>query len=194
MTDLTYCYLHMTRQDLLVLDTVDTAEYINGELSDDELDIPEHLIPPNPDESDILPSQVHPSYPYGNPTSLKHPASKPQPKNDPASRALFEDMGYGGGGVNGSIRWRDLALDELLPIDEDKEEAKRAMQARKMASGAANNNPQGQHHQHQVPQMQQGQLGEDDGEDDDDDENDENNEDEEDEDEEDEEESEGEEE
>ena len=141
----------------------------------------------------VLPSQVHPSYPYGNPTSLKHPASKPQPKNDPASRALFEDMGYGGGGVNGSIRWRDLALDELLPIDEDKEEAKRAMQARKMASGAANNNPQGQH-QHQVPQMQQGQLGEDEGEEDDEDENDENNEDEEDEDEEDEEESEGEEE
>jgi len=166
------------------------------------------LIPPNPDESDsgeslsniatnanivvkVLPSQVHPSYPYGNPTSLKHPASKPQPKNDPASRALFEDMGYGGGGINGSIRWRDLALDELLPIDEDKEEAKRAMQARKMASGAANNNPQGQHHQQQVPQMQQGQ---DDDEDDDDDENDENNEDDEDEDEEDEEESEGEEE
>jgi hypothetical protein len=182
----------MTRQDLLILDTVDTSEYINGELSDDELDIPAHLVPPNPDESDILPSQVHPSYPYGNPTSLKHPASKPQPKHDPASRALFEDMGYGGGGVNGSIRWRDLALDELLPIDEDKEEAKRAMQARKMASGASNNNPHGQHHQHQAPQMQPGQLGEDDeDEDEDEDENEDNNEDDEDEDEEDEEESEG---
>jgi hypothetical protein len=46
-------------------------------------------------------------------------------------------MGYAGGGVNGALRWRDLAMDQLLPVDEDKEEAKRAMEARKMASGAS---------------------------------------------------------
>ncbi|KAG2142826.1 uncharacterized protein EDB93DRAFT_1064702, partial [Suillus bovinus] len=149
--DLTFCYIHMTEHDLKVLDTIDSPEYISGELSDDELDIPAHMIPPNPDDSDILPSQVHPSYPYGNPTNIKHPAARPRPPYDPTSRALFEDMGYGGGGVNGSLRWRDLALDRLLPVNEEKEEMKRAAEARKMANGATS-----QPQQQQQPPPQTG--------------------------------------
>ncbi|TFK39452.1 hypothetical protein BDQ12DRAFT_681810 [Crucibulum laeve] len=177
MTDLTYCYVHMKRDDLLVLDTVETSEFLKGELSDDDLDIPVHMVPPNPDDSDILPSQVHPSYPYGNPTNIKHPSSRPRPRYDPFSRALFEDMGYNGGGIAGALRWRDLAMDELLPVDEEKELAERAMQARKMASGASNNNPQQQQQQqqqqqHQPPQMQQNQPIDED--DEDSEENDEN--------------------
>lgn len=135
MTDLTYCYVHMTEHELRAIDTVDTIEYISAELSDDDLDIPPHMVPPNPDDSDILPSQVHPSYPYGNPTNIKHPAARPRPPYDPTSRALFEDMGYAGGGVNGALRWKDLALEQLLPVDEEKEEMKRAAEARKMANG-----------------------------------------------------------
>ena len=128
----------------------------------------------------VLPSQVHPSYPYGNPTNIKHPSSKPRPPYDPSSRALFEDMGYAGGGINGSLRWRDLGLEDLLPVDEEKEEAKRAMQARKMASGATNNNPQTQqvHHPAQAQQDQLDELNEDEDEEDEDedeDEHDENN-------------------
>ena len=96
----------------------------------------------------VLPSQVHPSYPYGNPLSIKHPASLPRRPYDPASRALFEDMGYGGGGVNGSIRWKDLALDLLFPVDQAREEAERAAQARQMASGTTPTN-------HPPPQPQQ---------------------------------------
>jgi hypothetical protein len=142
----------MTEHDLKVLDTIDSPEYISGELSDDELDIPAHMIPPNPDDSDILPSQVHPSYPYGNPTNIKHPAARPRPPYDPTSRALFEDMGYGGGGVNGSLRWRDLALDRLLPVNEEKEEMKRAAEARKMANGATSQSQQ----QQQPPPPQAG--------------------------------------
>ncbi|KAF9219714.1 hypothetical protein BS17DRAFT_788653 [Gyrodon lividus] len=125
----------MTEHELKVIDTIDGLEYISGEISDDaDLDIPAHMIPPNPDDSDILPSQVHPSYPYGNPTNIRHPAARPRPPYDPTSRALFEDMGYGGGGVNGALRWRDLALEQLLPVDEQKEEMKRAAEARKMAN------------------------------------------------------------
>lgn len=45
-------------------------------------------------------------------------------------------MGYDGGGVNGALRWKDLALEVLMPVNEEKEEAKRAVEARKMASGA----------------------------------------------------------
>ena len=123
--------------------------------------------------SQVLPSQVHPSYPYGNPTHIKHPSAKPRPGYDPASRALFEDMGYAGGGINGTLRWRDLGLDDLLPVDEAKEEAKRAMQARKMASGATNNNPPGQQ-QPQPPQDQQGQTIDEEEEEEEEEENDEN--------------------
>ncbi|KAI0340525.1 hypothetical protein BDW22DRAFT_1333920 [Trametopsis cervina] len=139
--DLTYCYLHMTDRDLEVLDTVGTSDYISGDLSDTDIDVPSHMVPPNPDDSDVLPSQVHPSYPYGNPTSLKHPASRPRRPYDPSSRALFEDMGYAGGGVNGALRWKDLALDLLLPVDEEKEEAEKAAQARKLASGTGTAHP-----------------------------------------------------
>jgi hypothetical protein len=46
-------------------------------------------------------------------------------------------MGYDGGGVNGALRWKDLAMEYLLPVDEEKEEANRAIEARKMASGAS---------------------------------------------------------
>jgi len=132
----------MTQHDFDILDTIGTSEYLANELIEDsDLDIPPHMRPPNPDDSEVLPSQVHPSYPYGNPTSIKHPASRPRRPYDPSSRALFEDMGYGGGGVNGSIRWKDLALDLLLPVDEEKEEAAKAAEARKLASGTAANQP-----------------------------------------------------
>jgi hypothetical protein len=130
----------------------------------------------------VLPSQVHPSYPYGNPTNIRHPAARPRPPYDPTSRALFEDMGYAGGGINGALRWRDLALDLLLPADEEKEEAQKAAQARKMASGATANHPPAQPQQQQM-QPDQTIEEEEEDEDENENENDENdNEDDEDED------------
>jgi hypothetical protein len=57
-------------------------------------------------------------------------------------------MGYGGGGVNGALRWKDLALNRILPLNEEKEEMERAAQARKMANGAAS---QPQQPQQQLP-------------------------------------------
>lgn len=114
----------------------------------------------------VLPSQVHPSYPYGNPTNIRHPATRPRAPHDPVSRALFDDMGYAGGGVNGALRWKDLALDSLLPVDHEKEEAERAAQARKLASGAtSNNNP---HQQPSGDDTQPDQTLDDDEEDDED--------------------------
>ena len=53
-------------------------------------------------------------------------------------------MGYGGGGVNGTIRWKDLALDLLFPVDQAREEAEKAAQARQMASGTTSNHPPAQ--------------------------------------------------
>lgn len=51
--DLTYCHLHMTNRDLLLFDTFEyPSSYLSGELSDEELEIPPHEIPPNPDDSD----------------------------------------------------------------------------------------------------------------------------------------------
>ncbi|KAI5121643.1 hypothetical protein M0805_001171 [Coniferiporia weirii] len=163
----------MSNRDLLIFETFENpSTYLSGELSDEELEIPAHEVPPNPDDSDILPSQVHPSYPYGNPTNLKHPAARPRKPTDLSSRALFADLAYAGGGANGALRWRDLALDRLLPVDREKEEAARAALARKMASGASqNNNPAaGQPHvQPTQPGQQLGESEEDEAEEDSDD-------------------------
>lgn len=82
---------------------------------------------------------VHPSYPFGNPLSIKHPASRPKRPFEPSSRALFEDMVPLGAGVNGFLRWKELGLDTLLPVDEEAEKKARAEQARKMANGAPAN-------------------------------------------------------
>jgi hypothetical protein len=91
---------------------------------------------------------------------------------DPTSRALFEDMGYAGGGVNGTLRWKDLALDILLPVDKEKEEAEKAAHARKMASGATTN-------QYQPASQQPEAAGEEgDADDENENENDENDDDE----------------
>jgi len=87
-------------------------------------------------------------------------------------------MGYAGGGINGTLRWRDLALDELLPIDEEREEALRAIQARKMASGTPGHNPQPQH-QPQAQAIDEDEEEEGDDNDDEDEEEDEEEEDEE---------------
>jgi hypothetical protein len=86
-------------------------------------------------------------------------------------------MGYGGGGVNGTLRWRDLALDLLLPINEEKEQMKRAEKARKMASGTASNQPPAQAHQQPVVAQDPSLLDiDDEGEEEEDDEDDEEDE------------------
>ncbi|THH27741.1 hypothetical protein EUX98_g6438 [Antrodiella citrinella] len=172
MTDLTFCYIHMTQQDLDILDTIGTSDYITGDLSDSDVDVPSHMKPPNPDDSDVLPSQVHPSYPYGNPASIKHPAARPRRPYDPSSRALFEDMGYAGGGVNGALRWKELALDQLLPVDVEKEEAAKAALARKLANGNGTAN-----HPPPIPQPPAAMLPPGVNNEEDDDENEENDED-----------------
>jgi hypothetical protein len=90
-----------------------------------------------------LPSQIHPTYPYGNPRLPSHPANRPRTRHDPSPRALFEDAqaallrGTAGPGP----RWSELALGSLLPVDGAKAEQARAAQARKMASGAGGQPP-----------------------------------------------------
>ena len=70
------------------------------------------------------------------------------------------------------LRWKDLALDILLPVDKEKEDAEKAAHARKMASGATAN-------QYQPPSQQPEAGGEEgDADADDENENDENDDDE----------------
>ncbi|KAJ7708112.1 hypothetical protein B0H17DRAFT_1156028 [Mycena rosella] len=118
----------MSNYDLKFLDTLETTDHLKGATVSTDLNIPAHM----------LPSQTHLSYPYGNPTNVKHPASRPRPSYVPSSRTLFEDMGYDGGSIKGALRWKDLAIEYLLPVDEEKEEEKRSIKAWKMASGASN--------------------------------------------------------
>ena len=43
----------MTRHDLQIIDTIDTPEYMKEDEAL-ELDIPPHMVPPNPDDSDSV--------------------------------------------------------------------------------------------------------------------------------------------
>lgn len=56
-----------------------------------------------------------------------------------------------GAGVNGFLRWKELGLDTLLPVDEEAEKKAQAEQARKMANGAPT------HQQPSVPPPQPAQ-------------------------------------
>jgi len=96
-----------------------------------------------------LPSNVHISYPYGDPTRLTHPASQANRYLDPNSRAIYDDTGAGGaatgmGNVNVGMVWKDLALDLLLPVDPAKEEAARAAKARRLANGTQGGDGEGE--------------------------------------------------
>ena len=77
----------------------------------------------------MLPSIVHPSYPFGDPLSIKRPASLPKRLFELSSRALFGDTILLRAGVNDFLRWKELELDTLLPVNEvdternDEEEA-----------------------------------------------------------------------
>ncbi|KAJ7696485.1 hypothetical protein B0H17DRAFT_1130890 [Mycena rosella] len=90
---------------------------------------------------------------HGNPTNVKHPALRPRSPYDLSSCVLFQDMDCDGGRVNGALRWKDLAMEYLLPVDEKKEEEKCAIEARKMASRASNAAaPQARMGQDQTPE------------------------------------------
>jgi len=61
-------------------------------------------------------------------------------------------MGYAGGGVNGTLRWRGLALDILLPVDKEKESRPCAENGQRSAGATAN--------QYQPPSQQLEAAGE----------------------------------
>ncbi|KAF8516188.1 hypothetical protein BU17DRAFT_76728 [Hysterangium stoloniferum] len=128
----------MTENDIGTMDSIDGPDFMDGQLSDEELEIPIHMVPPNPDDANTLPSQGHPSYPYGNPTNPNHPAALPHISGG-LGRALHEDMGYAGGTLNAALRWKDLGLEMLLLVNEEKE-AERAAVARRVANGATHRN------------------------------------------------------
>lgn len=103
---------------------------------------------------------MHTSYPYGNPTRLDHPAALGVYPFGKGELHLYSQLTYDASsplqpqpytrqGISGASysthaqhsvwrsgwAWDDLALGELLPIDQRKIEAERAAKARKGATG-----------------------------------------------------------
>jgi len=80
--------------------------------------------------------------------------------------------------VNGFLRWKELGLDALLPVDEEAEKNAQAEQARKMANGAPAHQqstgplPQPAGAQRQAAETQTDEEGDEDTEGDDDDDDD----------------------
>ena len=87
-----------------------------------------------------LPSQIHTSYPYGNPTKLTHPAALGTAPFGLGHAHLYQQISYDADPTSSSARaalaWSDLSLDELLPADPKKAQAERAAKARRNATGA----------------------------------------------------------
>jgi len=132
MTESTYCYLHMTPARIAAMDFFDELDErtIIGKVDDDEIEIPPGAMPPDPDDDDNLPSQIHPSFPYGNPFKDKALTSTAFPTNPISTRALYEDAEFEGVGPKTKRRWKDLGLDMLLPKDPIQDEEAKAKAAR----------------------------------------------------------------
>ncbi|KAF8605959.1 hypothetical protein BDV93DRAFT_604964 [Ceratobasidium sp. AG-I] len=143
-------------------------DWLEGSLKPDTIDVPTHQIPPDPNDSDTLPSQVHPSYPYGNPTKPSHPVAV-EPLGRGSSRTYYDDMRFEKLRRLDRLRWTNLALDLLLPVDHEKEEAMKAAAARRAASGATANNQSGNGGGEAEPEAaeEEGEDGEEEGEEED---------------------------
>ncbi|KAG8855403.1 hypothetical protein FRB96_007061 [Tulasnella sp. 330] len=132
MTDLTYCYLHMTSARIAAMDFFDELDETSsiGKVDEDEIEIPIGAMPPDPDDGDNLPSQIHPSFPYGNPFKDKTLIATAFTRHGMSTRALYEDAEFEGVGRRSTRRWKDLGLDILLPPDPVTEEEAKAKAAR----------------------------------------------------------------
>ncbi|KAF8586353.1 hypothetical protein K439DRAFT_1408918 [Ramaria rubella] len=117
-----------------MIGVIDELDDIQEEMLDQEPEIPTYAMPPDPDECDALLSQVHPSYPYGDPTSANHSASQPRMDADNTSRVLYMDI-ICMGDITATLRWKELALDHLLPMNTGKAEAENGAHARENAAG-----------------------------------------------------------
>lgn len=119
-----------------------------------------------------LPGMMHPSYPQGNPTSTRRRMKIARNIYDPTAKAQLEEFKVERTGIYAGLRWRELALNKLLPPDEDKIRADRATQARKMASGASSQQAPPHPTQYTQQTAAQQQAPEDDDESDEDEEDD----------------------
>lgn len=112
---------------------------------DESLDIPAHLHPPDLDADEILPSQMHPSYPYGRPPTASRrvkpwmnavgnllgtvgggglAGSYPTSRGGPSTwreRNEPQQGGVGLGAVRWGERWDELAMAEFLETRRGKE-------------------------------------------------------------------------
>jgi len=106
---------------LRILDTLEGPGYMDSHLSDEgslNLSTPKSLFK----FPLVLPSVVHPSYLFGDPLSIKRPASRPKRLFESSSRALFGDTVLLRAGVNDFLRWKEPELDTLLPVNEEGDE------------------------------------------------------------------------
>ncbi|EJU03519.1 hypothetical protein DACRYDRAFT_114904 [Dacryopinax primogenitus] len=109
-------------------DDLDAMDY---GLEFEEVEVPVEFLPPEPDDEDRLPSQIHPSYPYGNPTKAPHPSTAGTvPMGILGARALFEDVAVERKGFQTRPNWTDLGLDQLYRADPERVEAAAAAAAR----------------------------------------------------------------
>ena len=133
--DARYTSLHFTPGHLLSLSFDDPPESGWSVMPgfDESIPVPAHLEPPRLDADETLPSQLHPSYPFGRPPSLGRPVRPWMggPGNllgtvgDGQGRGQGMEGGMGGVWMGGrwgrGEGWEELGLTEVVEVEERKE-------------------------------------------------------------------------
>ena len=94
---------------------------------DQSLPIPPHLEPPRLDSDDTLPSQLHPSYPYGRPPTAGRPIRPWMSAPGNLLGTVGEGMGSesGGGWMGGrwgrGEGWDELGMRGVVEVEKRKE-------------------------------------------------------------------------
>ncbi|CAD6586188.1 MAG: hypothetical protein TREMPRED_004350 [Tremellales sp. Tagirdzhanova-0007] len=141
ITDARYTSLHFTPGHLLSLSFDDPPETGWSVMPgfDEFIPVPAHLEPPRQDADETLPSQLHPSYPFGRPRTVGRPVLPwlGGPRNLLGGVGRGEGGGESsgsGGGMGGGMGelwggerwgrgegWEELGLREVMEVETRKE-------------------------------------------------------------------------
>ncbi|ORX40184.1 hypothetical protein BD324DRAFT_616692 [Kockovaella imperatae] len=130
ITDARFTSLHFTPGHLLSLSIDDEPETGWSVMPgyDQTLPIPYHLEPPRLDADETLPSQLHPSYPFGRPPTVGKPL-RPWMSGPGNLLGTIGEMdgssGLGRAGMIGSFgrgdAWDELAMRGIIEVEQRKE-------------------------------------------------------------------------
>ncbi|ORY31379.1 hypothetical protein BCR39DRAFT_480017 [Naematelia encephala] len=126
ITDARFTSLHFTPGHLASVSFDEPPETGWGVMPgyDESLPIPPHLEPPGLDADETLPSQIHPSYPFGRPPTISRPQRPWMSGPTNLLGTVGQGMKAGDGGISHWARgeiWDELGLGQVVEPEEKRE-------------------------------------------------------------------------